>query len=57
MALVIVKPKLPGGAALAALAGVGVLISAGSVGLAHSPIVRTGMGRDRDRAVGGSGRR
>jgi hypothetical protein len=31
---------------LSALAGAGLLISVGAVGLAHSPIVRTGMGRD-----------
>lgn len=47
----------PAGPALAALAGAGVLISVGAVGLAHSPIVRTGMGRDRDPAAGESARR
>jgi hypothetical protein len=32
---------------LSALAGAGLLICAGAIGLAHSPIVRTGTGRDR----------
>jgi drug/metabolite transporter (DMT)-like permease len=37
----------PSGPALGALAGAGALIFIGAVGLAHSPIVRTGMARDR----------
>lgn len=41
-----VKPPT-GLGVLAALAGAGALLSIGAVGLAHSPIVRTGMGRDR----------
>jgi hypothetical protein len=32
---------------LAALSGAGALLSVGAVGLAHSPIVRTGVARPR----------
>ncbi len=47
----------PSGYALAALAGAGALISVGAIGLAHSPIVRTGMGRDREPAETSPARR
>ena len=44
LAFDVTPPTGPG--VLAALAGAGALLSAGAVGLAHSPIVRTGMTRD-----------
>jgi drug/metabolite transporter (DMT)-like permease len=41
-----VKPPT-GPGRLSALVGAGALLCAGAIGLAHSPIVRTGMARDR----------
>lgn len=50
LAFHVMPPTSPG--AVAGLAGAGVLLFAGAVGLAHSPIVRPGASRDAGRTTG-----